>query len=810
MLNDLKLAFRVFRKMPGFTFVALIVLALGIGANTAIFSLVYGVLIRPLPFSEPERLVQLWHVPPQKSFPGMTQFPLSAANYLDWEQQNTVFESSAIYSFTRLRLNSEGEPQTLTAARVEPTFFSILGVKPLFGRTFLPGDVQGDQQIAVLSHRLWTTQFGANPGIVGQTIQLNGRETTVIGVMPATFAIPGFASVWIPLVWMPGERAVRGEHHYTAVARLKSGVNVEEAGAQLQTIAARLADQYPGDNAGWGAKVVRMREQTTGDVRAALLVLIGAVAFVLLIACANVANMMLAKNLDRSREIAIRTALGASRGRVVRQMLCEAVLLAVAGAALGLIVADSGRMLVINVLGARLSPLFQITIDRTVLGFTLSIAVATGIAAGVIPAWRLASADPHEALKKGGRTDSASAGKRTRNALVVVEVALSLVLLVAAGLMIRTFWNLRNVHPGFDPDRVLTMNVGVAENDYATWGQETAFFNEVLQDVRALAGVEQAAVIDNLPLEGGSNQPVAIEGQPAQAMADQPEVSTRVISPGYFKTMRIPLLRGRDFSDADGPVALKTVIVSESFAKRFWSNQDPIGKRLTLTFYPEAVRQVVGVVGDVKIVSVDEDEPTATLYWPISQFYWNQQFGNFRSVPLMLAVRTVRDPENIAPDVRAKIHQISPNTPLANVQTMESLLSDSIAPRRFNMLLLATFAGLALLLAAVGIYGVLAYAVRQRVHEIGIRMALGADLQDVLRMVVVEGMQPALLGVGIGVMASLGLGGVVGSLIYGVRATDVPTFLTVSLLLAGVAFAASILPAYAATKVDPLQMLRDE
>jgi predicted permease len=809
LFMDLRHAFRLFRKMPGFTLATLIVLALGIGANTAIFSLVYGVLIRPLPFAEPDRLVQLWHLPPQKSFPGMTRFALSAANYLDWEQQNTVFEWSAIYDSTAFRLGGNGDPQLLQASRVEPTFFSALGVKPLFGRVIAQGDDQGARHYeVVLSHRLWTSQFGANPGIVGQSVQLNGEAYTVIGVMPPTFAIPGYATLWTPLVWDPVERSVRGEHHFGAIARLKSGVTVEGAQAQLQTIAARLAEQYPEDNAGWGAKVVSMREQTTGDVRTPLLVLLGAVAFVLLIACANVANMMLAKTMDRRREVAICTALGATRPRILRQMICEAVLLALTGGALGLIVADSGTTLVLKVLGSSLPRLFEITIDRTVLGFTVAIAVATGIAAGVLPAWKLANSDPHEALKQGGRTDAASAGKRMRNALVVVEVALSLILLVGAGLMIRTFWNLRSVYPGFDPDHVATMVASAM--DYRTTEEESAFIDEVLRRIRAVPGVESAGAVDSLPLDGGSNQPVAIEGQPALAMADQPEVSVRLITGGYFKSMRIPLVRGRDFTDADGPSAPKVVVVSESFAKRFWPDQDPIGRRLTLTFFPASVRQVVGVVGDVKIDGVTDTEPSPTLYWPTTQLYVPERFGKFRGFRFTLAVRTLRDPQTAAAEIRTVIHELSPNTPLGKVQTMEERLADSIAPRRFNMLLLATFAGLALLLAAVGIYSVLAYAVRQRVHEIGVRMALGADLHDVLRMVVIEGMRPALLGVAIGAVASIELSRLLSSLIYGVRATDAATFVTVSLLLCGVAFASSILPAFAATKVDPLQMLRDE
>ena len=810
-LSQLKLSLRVLRKTPAFSLAALIVLALGIGANTTIFSIVHGVLLRPLPFPEPERLVQLWHTPPQKSFPGMTRFSLSAANYLDWAQQNSVFESSAIYSFTSFRMTGSGDPQMVRAASVEPTFFSTWGVRPQLGRGFVPGDDQGERQYqAVLSNRLWMTQFGGDAGIVGRTIDLNGRHYTVVGVMPPSFQNPDSALLWTPHVWTPAERAVRDEHHFLAVARLKRDVSVQQAQAQLDTIAERLAQQYPAANAGWGARVVPMREETSGEVRRPLLVLLGAVAFVLLIACANVANLMLARTLDRRKEFAIRTAIGASRPRLMWQTMTEAVLLAVAGGALGLIVAHFGTAIVVNFLGSSLPRLGEITLDSTVLAFTFTIAVLTGIAAGFAPAWKFANANPHDALKQGGRSGSAAAGKHTRNALVLVEVALSLVLLVGAGLMIRTLWNLRGSDPGFEAARVLTMTVGVSDGDYRTEAEEVAFFDEALRRVRAVPGVAAAGAIDNLPLEGGSNQPIAIEGQPTLALADQPEVSVRVVTPAYFGAMRIAMLQGRDFSEHDTAQAAKVVVVSESLAKRFWPNQDAVGKRMTLTFFPDAVREVVGVVRDVKINGLDVADPVPTVYWPMSQIYMPARFGHFRAFPMKLAVRAVENPEQVIADVRTALHQLSPHTPVVDLQTMNQLLTQSIAPQRFNMLLLATFAGLAVLLAGVGIYSVLAYTVRQRMREIGIRMALGAKITDVLRLVVFEGMQPTLLGVAIGIIASLQLGGALGGLIYGVRPTDVATFVSVSVLLVAVAFAASIVPAYRATRVDPLQTLRDE
>jgi putative ABC transport system permease protein len=812
LLRDFRHAFRLLLKNPGFTIAALVVLALGIGANTAIFSIVNGVLLRPLPFDQPDQLVQLWHVPPQQQFPGVKRFSLSAANYLDWEQQNDVFEKSAIYTFTHFRFTGGNEPKEFQASRVEPTFFSVLGVRALIGRTITVGDDQpGHENVLVLSYKLWNTDFGGDRSVVGKNIQLNGQAYTVIGVMPPSFDKPTWASLWTPLAWDPAERVVRGEHHFLAVARLKPGVSVEKAQTQLDTIAARLAQQYPADDAGWGVKVVPLREETVGEVRKPLLILLGAVAFVLLIACANVANLMLAKTLDRRKEIAIRTALGASRVRILRQVLSEAVLLSVAGGALGIIVARFAMQLVINFLGSALPRLNEITMDSRVLAFTFGIAVLTGAAAGLWPAWRLSKSDPNDALKQGlGRTDAASGGKRTRQVLVTVEVALSLMLLVGAGLMVRTLWNLRKVNPGFEAQHVLTMTVAVTSTDYAAPEPWIAFFDEALRHVRALPGVQAAGVTDSLPMQGGSNQPVAVEGYPVVDMAHQPEVSVRMLTPGFVETMHIPLLRGRVINDSDTASSNPVVVISESMAKQFWPNQDPIGKRLALTFVSDTMREVVGVVGDVKDKGLASQAPVSTLYWPISQFYFAPKWGKFHGYPLQLAVRTSTDPADATTAIRNSIHEVSPGTPLLDVKTMDDLVAESISPQRFNMVLLAAFAGLALLLAAVGIYSVLAYTVRQRTREIGLRMALGAQIRDVLRMIVFDGMKPTLLGVAIGLAASIALSRVLSTLVFGVKATDIATFLTVSAILVSVGMFASVLPAWRATRVDPLKTLRDE
>ena len=810
--NDLKHGCRVLLKARGFALSAIIVLALGIGANTAIFGIVNGVLLRPLPFAEPDRLVQLWHTPPQKQFPGVPRFALSAGNYLDWQAQNTVFSSSAVYRFWRFRLTGNGEPQMVRAARVEPTFFSLLGTRPLLGREIgASDDVSGGQHVAVLSYQLWKSQFGGDQQVVGKSIHLDGDAYTVIGVMPPSFDKPESALLWVPLVWTAQERAVRGEHSMAAVARLKPGVTVQQAQAQLDGIAARLAEQYPADSAGWGAAVVPLREETVGDVRRPLLMLFGAVVFVLLIACANVANLMLARTVDRRKEIAIRTAFGARRTRIIRQVLSESLLVSVAGGALGLIVAQWGTELVVNYFGASMPRLADIKMDGAVLAFAFATALVSGTVAGVAPAWRLSKSDPNEALKQGlGRLDSPSTGTRTRAVLVVTEVALSLVLLVGATLMIRTLWNLRSVHPGFVSDRVLTMRLGIAANEFSTEAQQVQFYEQLLQRVRALPGVQSAAVTDDLPLEGGSMQPVAVEGQPTVEMAHQPEVSVRLLSPQFMKTMGIPIVRGREITDADTATSAPVVLVSESMAKQFWPNEDPIGKRLTLTFFPKQVRQVVGVVGDVKDRGLDNQDPISTLYWPLTQFYAPQAWGKFRAMGLALAVRTASDPASVAPAVRNAVREISPATPLTDVRTMEELVAESLSPQRFNMLLFAAFAGLALVLATVGLYSVVAYATRQRVKEIGIRMALGAARTDVLGAIVLDGLRPTVIGIAIGTVAAVSLSHVLATVIYGVTATDVSTYVVVAALLGSVGVLASIIPAYRATLVDPVRTLRDE
>jgi putative ABC transport system permease protein len=797
------------RKAPGFTLVAVVVLALGIGANTAIFSVVNAILLRPLPFQDPERLVQVWHVPPPKSFPGMTRFSVSPANYLDWEKQSHVFESMAIYGYSNYSLAGTGDPESVPGIRVSPQFFSVLRIRPMVGRIFLPEENQaGRGRVVVLSQSFWQTRFASDPNIVGRIILLDSLSYSVVGVIPTKSVFPtssdpkGQPQLWTPLAWTDADRAIRGNHNYLVIARLSPGADVKQAGAEMSTISSRLEQQYPEDDKGWGATVVPLREQLVGDVRPALLVLLGAVGFVLLIACANVANLVLVKTLARQKEIAIRTALGASSVRVARQILSETLLLALTGGVLGLIFAHFGVKLIVAFLAQSLPRTTDITVDGWVLAFTLTISLLTGLAAGLVPAVRASKTNLNDSLKQGlGRTDADSGGNRTRSVLVVSEVALSLVLLIGAGLMIRSLSRLRNVDPGLDSHNVLTMSFALSSTKYKNSVQQIAFYDQLLQRVRALPGVASAGAIDSLPLGGGSIQPIAVEGRPQVPMSEQPEVAVRVVEPGFTETMRIPLLQGRQLSSSDVVDRPAVIVVSESMAKRFWPAQNPIGKRLKMTFSPEKSREVVGVVGDVKGDGLDVLEPVATLYVPLAQ----------QSTPYMsLVVRTSSRPNTLISAISNAVHDVDREQPVVDVITMDDILADSLSHQRFNMLLLSAFSGLALLLAAIGIYSVLAYSVRRRMREIGVRMALGAQRADILRMILGQGTKLALIGTGIGIAAAFGLTRLMASQLFGVTATDPVTFLSVAVLIVLVALAACYIPARRATRVDPMVALRYE
>jgi putative ABC transport system permease protein len=812
LIQDIRYALRQLRKNPAFAAVAVLTLALGIGANSAIFSVVNGVLLRPLPYKDPNRLVRVWHVPPSKSFPGIATFSVSAANFLDWQSQNHVFEQMTIYRYKGFTLTGSEKPEQLDAGAVSSTFFSTLGVQPLLGRVFLPEeDHPGKANVVILSHKFWQAHYGKNPDVVGRNINLDGQSYLIAGVMPADFRLPDYAQIWTPLAWTDKERAVRGEHSCIVIARLKPEVDLKQAQAEMNTISSRLEQQYPEDDKGWGAVVRPLHADIVGDVRPALLVLLGSVAFVLLIACVNVANLTLAKTFSRQKEIAIRTAMGASSARVLRQILVESVLLALAGGAIGLVYAHFGVRLIMAFLADKVPQAVEVGLDVRVLLFTVVISVLTGALAGVLPGLRLSRPNVNQALKQGlGRTDSDSSGHNTRGVLVIAEVALSLVLLFGAGLMIRSFQQLQRVNPGFDSDNVMTMALSVADAKFHSPVQLTAFYDQVLQRVRALPGVESAGLVDEVPLSPhGSHQPIAIEGRPAQAMADQPEVDVRLASAGYMRSMHIPISRGRDFNNSDVLGRPAVILISESMAREFWPGEDPIGKRLTMTFFPDSIREIVGVVGDVKLDGLDQTRPPATLYMPVGQVS-APAAAEWQSFPMTLVIRTSNNLAGIVSAASNAVHEVDAEIPIRDVLTMNDVMANSISQQRFNMLLLGAFGVLALILAAMGIYSVLSYSVKRRVQEIGIRLALGARLADVLRMVVFEGMKPVLVGVILGIAGAFALGRILASLIYAVKPTDPLTFFSAAVLLALISLFACMIPAYRATRVDPISALRYE
>jgi putative ABC transport system permease protein len=802
MWRDVRTGVRALVHSPVFTVVTVLSLALGIGANTAIFSVVNGLLLRPLPYPEPEQIVHVWHTPPQQSFPGLDRFSVSPANYLDWKAQSSAFEQMAVYTDTGLSLSTSNDPLPLTGAVVSSDFFSVLRTNAMQGRTFTPDEERpGRDQVVVIGHALWQRAFGANPNIIGQTLTLNSRSFTVVGIMPAGFEFPREAELWVPLAWDDADRQVRSDHNYLVIARLKQNVSPQQAQAEMNTISSRLEQQYPEANKGWGAVVIPLREDLVGDIRLALLVLFGAVGFVLLIACANVANLMLARGANRQKEMAVRIALGAGRARLVRQLLTESVLLAVTGGVLGLLLAVWGSRMLVR-LGS-LPNSGYIGIDTWALGFTLLVSFVVGIIIGIVPALQFTRTSISETLKQGsGRTGGSPIKQHTRKALVISEVALSLVLLIGAGLMIRSFWKLQNVDPGFDTSNALTMSIVLNYIRYSEPHQRLAFVDRAIENIRAVPGVVSVGTTTKIPLAGGgSTQPFSIEGRPTAAIAEQPMAQTRYISPDYFRAIGIPLRQGRFFSDQDRDNSQPVIIISEAMARRFWPGENPIGRRLTPSFHSEqGAREIVGVVGDVKTTGLDVDA-SAMMYLPYKQF----------PLPFMsFVVRTASNPESLVQPVSKAIYSIDKEQALTNVQTMEQVLTKSLSGRRFNMTLLLTFAGVALVLAAVGVYGVINYTVTLRRRELGIRMALGAKTMDVLRLVLGQGLALTLIGVGAGLISAFALTRLMASLLYGVTATDYLTFVSVSAVLIAVGLAASYVPARRATKVNPTIALRTE
>jgi putative ABC transport system permease protein len=803
LFQDLSYGLRTLIKKPAFTIVAVLALALGIGANTAIFSVVNTVLLKPLPYKDADRLVMVWEERTKLGFPTDTPAP---ANFIDWKRENQVFEDMAAIAGRTFNITGTGEPEKVEGQRVSASLFPLLGVEPHLGRWFTPDeDRPGNNRVAIINHGLWQRRFGSDPGLINQTITLNDESYTVVGVMPPRFDFLGrFSEVWVPIAMSDEEAAIRGGHYLMVVARTKTGVSTEQTQADMSRVAAGLEGRYPQTNTSVGATVKTFSDQFVGSIRTPLIILFVAVGFVLLIACANVANLLLARATARQKEIAIRTALGAGRARLVRQFLTESLLLAAVGGACGLALAAVGLRALVALIPENVVQAKDVTIDAGVLAFTLLIALLTGVVFGIVPALGASRPDLNEALKEGGKGSPGAGRSRVRNLLVVAEVALALVLLAGAGLLINSFIRLRGVDAGFNPDNLLTMKVVLPDTRYDEPNERSAFYDALLERVHSLAGVESAAVTTSLPLTfKGNSIGFTIEGRPEPAPDQIPIAVTRVISHGYFKTMGIPLLQGRQFGDQDTKESAGAVVVSETMARTFWPGEDAIGKRIKRGRYnsQQPWITVVGVVGNVRQFEL-ETEGRPLMYLPYEQ-------ADFFA-PRDLVVRTAGDPLSLVAAVRNEVWAVDRDQPVSNISTMEEILSESLAAQRFNMLLLGIFAAIALVLAAVGIYGVMSYSVTQRTHEIGVRMALGATPSDVLRMVVGHGGRLVLAGIAIGLVAAFALTRVMASMLFGVGAADPATFAAISVVLASVALLASYLPARRATKVDPMIALRYE
>ena len=803
LLRDLRFAVRSLLKRPALTIIAIVTLAIGIGANSAIFSTINALLLKPLPFPDPERVVALWDKVPSR---GVERNEVTVANYLDWRAQNKSFEQLGIYRWWSTNLTGADSPERVQGFQVTPNFLDVVGVKPMMGRGFSAEEDQpGKDAVALLTYSLWQRRFGADPNIVNKTIATNGVARTVIGVMPPEFNYPKGGEIYAPLAITPELARSRGNHSYLAIGRLKPGISLQSAQADLDVIASQLEKQYPEENTGRGVVIYPILEDTVRMYSTALWVMMAAVGFVLLIGCANVANLMLARATGRQREIALRAALGASRFRIIRQLLTESVLLGVLGGALGILVAYWGVDAIRTASpgeAARFAPGWNhLGINLPVLAFTLLLSVLSGVLFGLAPAWQLSRPDLNTALKEGGR-QGASGSHRLRGLLVVSEVALSLMLLISAGLLIRSFLQLVKTDPGFNADSLLTMNLVLPAAKYKDEPQRAAFYSELIRRVEGLPGVESAAAVNHLPL-GGSNSSTSflVEGLAEPPPGQEYGGRYRVCTPNYFKTMGIAVLKGRAFTDQDRAGAPPVIIVNETLARKYWPNTDAIGKRMRYTgpLAENPWMQVVGVVKDVKhemSLPITED-----FYIPHAQDAWQS---------MVLVAKTKVEPAAMAAPIRQQVWSMDKDQPVFDVHTMREVRAISLALYSFSSVMLSIFAGVALLLAAIGIYGVMSYAVTQRTQEIGIRMALGARGMDVLKLVVRNGMALALIGVAVGLAGAYALTRLLGSLLVGVKPTDVVTFSTVTFGLLLIALLACFIPARRATKVDPMVALRYE
>jgi predicted permease len=802
LIKDIRHGVRALWKQPGFTAIAVITLALGIGANTAIFSLVNTVLLKPLAFPEPDRLVMVWEEMASIDFPRSESAP---ASYVDWKAQNSVFADIAALNWRPLNLTGDGEPEKITSYGVTHNFLPLLGIQPALGRNFTADeDKPGGAKVAILSYGLWQRRYGGESGILGRDIMLNGQKYSVVGVMPKGFQfLQGYVGIWIPAAFTAEDLAERDSHYVTVVARLKNGVTAEQAQADLKTITQRIVNDHPNEMAGVSSSVVPMREQLAGSSRRPLMLLLVAAVLVLLIACANLAGLLLSRASARRKEIAVRSALGASRARIVRQLLAESVLLAGAGGALGLLVALWSFTLLKQLIPPGMALATTLRIDLPVLGFALLISLLTGIIFGLVPALQASKIDLNEALKQGGNR-AGSGGTRLRGAFVVAEVALALVLLVGAGLLMQTLFRLREQYSGFQPQQLLTMRTVLPAYKYGERPKRVAFYDQVLERVSVLPGVVSVGYSTSVPLQwkGGANG-FNFEGHENDPGLS-PNAIHRQVSINCLQTLGVALKRGRYFDEGDKSQSTPVAIVNETLARQYLANQDPLGKRFRLGVPKAPWITIVGVVSDVRQMGMDRPVK-AEMYLPYRQITSHVGYA-----PRDLIIRTTGDPLSLVGAVTREIHAVDADQPVSNIASMSELLSEETGPRRLGMMLLMVFAGLALLLASLGIYGVLSYFVTQQTREIGVRLALGAQLRDILALVLKKGMGLALLGVVIGLGAAFVVTRLMTSFLFGVSAGDPLTFGAIAIILLGVALLACYIPARRATKVDPLVALRYE
>jgi predicted permease len=799
--QDLRHGARMLAKNPGFTLVAVITLALGIGANTSIFSVVSAVLLRPLPYPEPERLVMVW----EKLIRQDGRNVVSLADFCDWRERNRVFENIAASNGITVDLTEGSEPEQIRAAEVSPSYFDVLGFKPMLGRSFLPEDeLPGANNVAVINHGLWQRRFGADRSIIGRKILLSGESYEVIGVLPPSPIFSGESGLWVPLKISPQGRLNRTGHFLRVIARLKSGISLQQARADMERVGAELMREYPAENSNHTTFVTPLHTELVsgegGDIRQQLLILFAAVGLVLAVACTNVANLQLIRAAARRKEIAIRAALGARPARIARHLLTESILLAALGGAGGTLLALWGIEAIKALMPQNVLSLTNPRLDLRVFAFTLVISLGSGVLSGLGALRQAARPNLTDTLKEGGG-GSGVTSQTARAMLVVSEIALAVVLLIGAGLMIRTLWKLQHVQLGFDPQNVVTANISLPGARYRDRQQTTLFFQQLIEKVRTLPGVNAAGAISILPLRAGNQTSIAIEGRaemtglPPQA---RPRILHRAVTPDYFQTMGIPLISGRPLTSQDDNAAPLVVLINQTAAERYWPGQNPLGQRVQIGG-GNPWKEVVGVVGDVKSLRLDRDAS------PEVYFAWAQYTQNSGT----LVVRGA-NVSSLAPSIRGKAQELDKQLPISNVRTLEDIVDGSIASPRINALLLTLFAVIALMLAAIGIYGVMAYSVAQSTHEIGVRMALGAQSSDMLKLVLKQGVLLALVGALIGLLAAWGLTRLMESLLFGVGTTDPLIFILIPLLLMLVALLACWLPAQRATKVDPLVALRNE